>query len=133
VYSASSGVVINATKDCGECKTGFGAHVKIRSKDPSTNISYVIVYGHLQNMSVAVEYNQTVAAGDLLGLMGDTGHSDGTHLHFEVRKNENYLNRVDPYDIYSDNVSLYPGQGYSVANVSCGQNFLWTECPPVPR
>jgi murein DD-endopeptidase MepM/ murein hydrolase activator NlpD len=101
--------------------------------DPSTKITYTIVYGHLENMSVAVETNQSVSAGDYLGIMGDTGNSFGKHLHFEVRKNNDYLNRVDPYGIYGDNRSLYPGQGYSVKNTTCGQSYLWTQCPPVPR
>ncbi len=35
----------------------------------------------------AVSYGQTVKAGDEIGLVGTSGHSSGTHLHYEVHKN----------------------------------------------
>ena len=41
-------------------------------------------YCHLKSRSVA--QNQTVRAGDKLGVMGNTGYSFGAHLHFEVRE-----------------------------------------------
>ena len=41
------------------------------------------VYSHLN--SIAVEVNQSVKAGDLIGGGGRTGNATGVHLHFEVR------------------------------------------------
>lgn len=41
-------------------------------------------YGHMVAGSLLVHVGQTVAAGQALGTMGDTGHSFGVHLHFEV-------------------------------------------------
>ena len=52
---------------------------------------YYTLYAHLA--SVAVTYGQTVAQGELLGQMGNTGNSYGTHLHFEVRQGNKH---VDP-------------------------------------
>ncbi|WP_308636962.1 peptidoglycan DD-metalloendopeptidase family protein [Paenibacillus silvisoli] len=46
---------------------------------------YETVYGHLSKISV--KKGQTVEKGDRIGIMGNTGHSFGTHLHFEVHKN----------------------------------------------
>ena len=42
-------------------------------------------YGH--NTSVTVGVGQSVAQGQLISYSGNTGHSTGPHLHFEVRIN----------------------------------------------
>ncbi len=57
---------------------GFGNLVIVRH-----NNGLETFYAHLSKISVAP--NQEVKAGDLLGLGGNTGHSRGSHLHFEVR------------------------------------------------
>ncbi|MBP1568994.1 MAG: M23 family metallopeptidase, partial [Oscillospiraceae bacterium] len=41
---------------------------------------------------------QYVNQGDIIGAMGSTGNSTGTHLHFEIRINGQY---VDPLDYVS--------------------------------
>jgi murein DD-endopeptidase MepM/ murein hydrolase activator NlpD len=43
------------------------------------------IYGHSQK--VLVKAGQQVKAGDTLGLVGNTGHSYGSHLHLEVHVN----------------------------------------------
>ncbi|MDR1130547.1 MAG: peptidoglycan DD-metalloendopeptidase family protein [Prevotellaceae bacterium] len=51
-------------------------------------------YGHLSK--IHVKQDQTLKAGDLIGLGGSTGRSTGTHLHFELR----YLGQcVNPRDL----------------------------------
>lgn len=47
-------------------------------------------YGHLA--SVLVKKGETVDLGDRIALMGNSGRSSGTHLHYEVRFNEAPLN-----------------------------------------
>lgn len=41
-------------------------------------------YAHLKTGSVRVHRGQKVKAGQVLGLLGNTGNTDGPHLHFHV-------------------------------------------------
>jgi len=50
------------------------------------------LYGHLSRIKVKV--GQKVSVGDVIGAVGNTGHSTGTHLHYEVRKNGKPVNPV---------------------------------------
>jgi murein DD-endopeptidase MepM/ murein hydrolase activator NlpD len=66
-------------------------------------------YGHLSK--ILVKQDQTVKAGDLVGLGGSTGRSTGTHLHFELRYlgqcfNPRDLIDFDSLDIKKDTVLL---------------------------
>jgi len=47
-------------------------------------------YGHLLNYKV--KSGQKVSRGDVIGHVGNTGHSTGYHLHYEVRANGKILN-----------------------------------------
>lgn len=57
---------------------GFGYLVVIRHHNGLETF-----YAHLSKLMVIP--NQNVKAGDPIGLGGNTGHSYGSHLHFEVR------------------------------------------------
>lgn len=59
----------------------YGNAVKIKH-----NNGYYTLYAHLA--SVYVEQGQHVYKGDALGIMGNTGNSYGSHLHFEVHDTE---------------------------------------------
>ncbi|MFC0007016.1 M23 family metallopeptidase [Micromonospora siamensis] len=56
---------------------GYGYAVIVQHADGSEAI-----YGHASQVSV--REGQQVKAGDQLGLVGNTGHSYGSHLHLEV-------------------------------------------------
>jgi len=47
-------------------------------------------YAHLSRLSVAP--GQQVRQGELVGLVGSTGHSTGPHLHYELRRNGQPVN-----------------------------------------
>ncbi len=42
-------------------------------------------YAHLQPWKVRVKVGQTVKAGDVLGLVGNSGNSSEAHLHFQLQ------------------------------------------------
>jgi murein DD-endopeptidase MepM/ murein hydrolase activator NlpD len=65
--------------------TGYGNRVMIDHGNGT-----VTLYGHLS--VVRVQVGQTVNKGDVIGDMGSTGRSTGTHLHFEVRTGGQLLN-----------------------------------------
>ncbi|MCR2822403.1 murein hydrolase activator EnvC family protein [Lederbergia panacisoli] len=59
--------------------------------------TYETVYAHMRSRSVST--GQTVSKGQQLGVMGNTGHSYGQHLHFELHVglwNMSKSNAVDP-------------------------------------
>ncbi|MCU0608273.1 MAG: peptidoglycan DD-metalloendopeptidase family protein [Chitinispirillaceae bacterium] len=57
---------------------GYGKVVVVRHHDQIETL-----YGHLSKTSVSLK--QRIAAGDAVGLGGNTGRSTGPHLHFEMR------------------------------------------------
>ena len=76
VYAADSGTVTYSAYNSG----GYGNLIKI-----SHGNGVVTYYAHLSSRSVSK--GQKVGKGQLIGYMGSTGRSTGSHLHFEVRIN----------------------------------------------
>ncbi len=82
IYAADSGVVTMAS---GGWNYGYGNVIMIDHGN-----GYVTLYAHLSQINVSV--CQSVYAGQLIGLAGNTGNSYGPHLHFEVRLNGGFIN-----------------------------------------
>ena len=59
--------------------------------------NYFTLYSHLKKINV--RQRQNVKRGDFIGTIGETGQSDGPHLHFEIWKN-NII--IDPRDIIKE-------------------------------
>ncbi len=76
VMAADNGVVVFTGFD----RYGYGNHVII---DHGGGIS--TLYGHMYEYYVSV--GDRVSRGQVIGKMGSTGRSTGTHLHFETRVN----------------------------------------------
>lgn len=58
---------------------GYGRMIVIRHAD-----GYQTVYGHLS--ASYVRNGEHVARGEMIGRMGSTGRSTGSHLHFEIAR-----------------------------------------------
>jgi hypothetical protein len=84
--------------------SAFDGRVRIAKKSKTYGNVVVIrhsngletYYAHLSKINV--EIGQEVYAGQIIGLGGNTGHSHGSHLHFEIR----YLGQpINPTEIIS--------------------------------
>jgi murein DD-endopeptidase MepM/ murein hydrolase activator NlpD len=84
IYAMSKGVVIGSFYD-----SSFGNKVEIKYWDGS--ISW---YGHMSKR-IAQE-GDVVMPGELVGLVGNTGHSFGSHLHLEFQRTEAADTPIDP-------------------------------------
>lgn len=82
VYATADGIVSHSGR-----QGGYGNLVEINhGKGIETR------YGHLSKILVAE--NTRVHRGQLIGLMGSTGRSTGSHLHYEVRVDGRAVNPV---------------------------------------
>lgn len=79
--------VTNATVLSAGWEGGYGRCIRLVHSDGT-----VTVYGHLS--AIKVSKGERVAAGERIGLEGNTGQSTGPHLHFEVRINGTPVNPV---------------------------------------
>jgi murein DD-endopeptidase MepM/ murein hydrolase activator NlpD len=85
VGAATSGTVVFAG---GNACCSYGLYVVVMSPGGIETL-----YAHLS--SIVVSQGQTVSQGEQVGVMGSTGYSTGTHLHFEVIDNGVRQNPAD--------------------------------------
>lgn len=90
IYAAEDGIVTVATM-----QSSYGNYVKIDHLN-----GYETVYAHCSALLVAPE--QEVTRGQIIALVGSTGHSTGPHLHFEVRRNGMNYNPADYLRVNAD-------------------------------
>lgn len=104
IIAAQSGTVLYpAPGDVTNCRSsstedpcggGYGNFVKIAHDDGT-----VTLYAHLYENSITVRVGDTVTKGQVIGKMGSSGRSNGSHLHFEVLVNGE---RVDGLNYVSE-------------------------------
>lgn len=95
IYAIADGVVTQQ-----EYSGGYGEHAYIEHTINGQTV--LSVYAHMQRSSSPFEVGDRVEAGDFVGLVGNTGTSTGSHLHFEIRIDGVYL---DPFAYLQANAS----------------------------
>ena len=93
IKAHSAGQVYNIVDGKNNAKgtTGiasYGNYIQIKHKD-----GYFTLYAHLEK-GLKLKKGDTVKEGEVIGTMGNSGNSYGTHLHYEVRNPNNYV--IDP-------------------------------------
>lgn len=88
IYAAAAGVV----RISSESYYGYGVGIVIDHVIGGQRVS--TLYGHMTYGSRQVQAGQTVEAGQLIGVVGNTGRSYGAHLHFEVRVNNSLVEPI---------------------------------------
>jgi murein DD-endopeptidase MepM/ murein hydrolase activator NlpD len=99
IHAASAGVVIVSKCDLGNCDNdgspstpGCGWFVDILHAD-----NVITRYCHMVQRPF-VSVGDRVSAGQIIGLVGTSGHSSGPHLHYETHLNgdRSFAGGVDP-------------------------------------
>lgn len=88
VFATDSGVVVYS----GWSQYGYGYLIVLDHGN-----GWQSAYAHLSAVSVGC--GQSVAQGSLIGAVGNTGNSTGSHLHFELRSE--IYGKVNPWDFVS--------------------------------
>ena len=90
-YATGDGVVADVERN----EWGYGNMVVI-----DHGYGYKTRYAHLQK--AAVRKGQKVKRGQKIGYIGDSGKTTGVHLHYEVLKNDEY---VDPINFFYNDLT----------------------------
>lgn len=108
IYAAFDGKVRVAKYDAG----GYGYYILLRHPNGLETI-----YGHLSKQLVGVD--DEVKAGQPIGLGGNTGHSFGSHLHFETRLLGEAIDPALMFDFIAQDVT---GDFYTYYKHPSGKN-----------
>lgn len=84
VYSIVSGIVSYAGwENINSKNQGFGYYVSIKFDETSSGFKKVF-FGHLSKINVNI--GNKVSNATIIGIMGSTGFSTGSHTHVEIRE-----------------------------------------------
>lgn len=102
IIAARSGIVEKVVDSCvsygdNTCGGYLGNHVTISHGDGNFTL-----YGHMHENSITVKKGDSVNQGQVIGKMGSSGKSTGSHLHFEIRVgSNNSSSSMNPTDYVS--------------------------------
>jgi murein DD-endopeptidase MepM/ murein hydrolase activator NlpD len=94
-FAAQRGTPVRAVGDGVVAEAGWnGGYGKaIEIKHDST---YMSRYAHLDSFAPEIKVGSAVTKGQVIGYVGSTGRSTGPHLHFELYKDQQY---IDPLSV----------------------------------
>jgi murein DD-endopeptidase MepM/ murein hydrolase activator NlpD len=72
-------------------KGGYGKYVRIKHAN-----GYETAYGHMTAFAKGLDVGSKVRQGQVIGFVGSSGMSTGSHVHFEIIVNDRF---VDPMRI----------------------------------
>jgi murein DD-endopeptidase MepM/ murein hydrolase activator NlpD len=130
VHAAREGVVVQSKDDMNE----GGPERKFEKCANCVLVQHpdgtIGIYGHLMQGGNKVKVGDHVKAGDLVALSGNTGFSNGPHLHFSVFKAKDGKERLSlPVKFRSANsgvLTLETGHQYTATPVE----LLPVDAPP---
>jgi murein DD-endopeptidase MepM/ murein hydrolase activator NlpD len=68
-------------------KGGYGKYVRIRHSN-----GYETAYGHMTAFARGLDVGSRVRQGQVIGFVGSSGLSTGTHVHYEILINDRFVN-----------------------------------------
>ena len=95
LYAINDGTIVKTVRGHGNNMGSVGMATFGNYVDINHNNGYTSRYAHMED--VYVKEGQAVRMGEIIGTMGNTGYSTGTHLHLEVKYNGQYIN---PFLLY---------------------------------
>lgn len=97
VQAIADGVVVGSSVVDGS----WGVHVTLRHD--VDGVTYFSSYAHLQSGSMGLSLGDTVARGQVVGRVGNTGQSYGAHLHFTIQTADRTF--IDPVSWMREHVT----------------------------
>jgi murein DD-endopeptidase MepM/ murein hydrolase activator NlpD len=82
IFAAGNGVI-----DEIGLKGGYGKYIRIRHAS-----GYETAYGHMTAFARGLDTGSHVRQGQIIGFVGSTGLSTGSHVHFEILINDRFVN-----------------------------------------
>lgn len=90
-FAARRGTPVRAIGDGIIAEAGWnGGYGKVI--DIKHDGTYLSRYAHLQKFAEGIRPGATVSKGQVIGFVGSTGRATGPHLHFELYKDQQYIN-----------------------------------------
>jgi murein DD-endopeptidase MepM/ murein hydrolase activator NlpD len=94
-FAAERGTPVRAVGDGVIAQAGWnGSYGK--AIDLQHDARYMSRYAHLNNFAEGIRNGAEVKKGQIIGYVGTTGRSTGPHLHFELYKDQQY---IDPLNV----------------------------------